>query len=819
MLVMKFGGSSVANPERIKNMIEIVRGRREQYEKVIVVCSAFGGITDHIINTAKLAENQNPEYKTEFQAIKDRHLSIADELITVEDKDVLIEEINEGLHDMEKILKGMFLLGGCPDKSLAALTSFGERFSCFIISGAMKSAGISSMYVNASQIIYTDSTYLNAKVDLTITNKNITQLVEHLNAIPVVTGFIGSDKNHHITTLGRGGSDYTASIIGAALKAKMIEIWTDVDGVLTANPKIVERAITIPELSYREAMELSHFGAKVIYPPTILPALVKKIPLTIKNTFHPDHPGTKIVERAKAGDNPIKGISSISEIALMRLEGSGMFGVVGTAARLFSSLSRASVNIIFLTQGSSEHSICFGVAPSDIGKAVVAVEQEFRYEMQNKYLQPIVTESDKSVIAVVGENMMNVPGVAARLFKALGKNGINVAAIAQGSSELNITVVIERKDEAKALNALHEIFFSTDLHSVNVFLVGPTGLIGSTLLEQILHQKDSLKSHMEMEINVTGMINSRRSIIDRNSIDISKWQDVLDTGAEKPSLSRFVEDIIQLNFANSVFVDCSASKEVTTFYEKLLNKSISIVTPNKIANTLSLDKYNELREIAKKKNAKFLYETNVGAGLPVINTLTNLLNSGDQILKIEAVLSGTLSYIFNNFKGDAKFSDIVMKAKAEGYTEPDPRDDLSGLDVARKALILSREIGVKMELNDIVVENLVPENLRELSVKEFMERITEVNSNYESLKKMAESKGEVLRYMAIIEKGSVEIILKSVGTTHPFYNLSGSDNMIVFTTERYKKNPLVIKGPGAGAEVTAAGVFAEIIAIGNYMAN
>jgi aspartokinase/homoserine dehydrogenase 1 len=660
---------------------------------------------------------------------------------------------------------------------------------------------------------------LNAKVDLTITNKNITQLVEHLNAIPVVTGFIGSDKNHHITTLGRGGSDYTASIIGAALKAKMIEIWTDVDGVLTANPKIVERAITIPELSYREAMELSHFGAKVIYPPTILPALVKKIPLTIKNTFHPDHPGTKIVERAKAGDNPIKGISSISEIALMRLEGSGMFGVVGTAARLFSSLSRASVNIIFLTQGSSEHSICFGVAPSDIGKAVVAVEQEFRYEMQNKYLQPIVTESDKSVIAVVGENMMNVPGVAARLFKALGKNGINVAAIAQGSSELNITVVIERKDEAKALNALHEIFFSTDLHSVNVFLVGPTGLIGSTLLEQILHQKDSLKSHMEMEINVTGMINSRRSIIDRNSIDISKWQDVLDTGAEKPSLSRFVEDIIQLNFANSVFVDCSASKEVTTFYEKLLNKSISIVTPNKIANTLSLDKYNELREIAKKKNAKFLYETNVGAGLPVINTLNNLLNSGDQILKIEAVLSGTLSYIFNNFKGDAKFSDIVMKAKAEGYTEPDPRDDLSGLDVARKALILSREIGVKMELNDIVVENLVPENLRELSVKEFMERITEVNSNYESLKKMAESKGEVLRYMAIIEKGSVEIILKSVGTTHPFYNLSGSDNMIVFTTERYKKNPLVIKGPGAGAEVTAAGVFAEIIAIGNYMAN
>lgn len=819
MLVMKFGGSSVANPERIKNVIEIVRGRYEQYQKVVVVCSAFSGVTDHLIRTSKLAESKDLSYQKEFQLIKDRHVSVAEELITIKDKDVLLAELNEGLQEIEEILNGVYLLGECPDKSLARLSSFGERLSCFIISAAMRSADIPSMYVNASQVVKTDSNYLSAKVDINITNKNITQLIEHLNAIPVVTGFIGSNKEGQVTTLGRGGSDYTASIFGAALKAKMIEIWTDVDGVLTANPKIVEQAITIPELSYREAMELSHFGAKVIYPPTILPALVKKIPLTIKNTFRPDHPGTKIIEKAKAGDNPIKGISSISEIALMRLEGSGMFGVVGTAARLFGALSRASVNIIFLTQGSSEHSICFGVAPSDIGKAVVAVEEEFKYEMQNKYLHPIVTETDKSVIAVVGENMMNVPGVAARLFKALGKNGINVKAIAQGSSELNITVVINRKDEAKALNALHEIFFATDLHSVNLFLVGPTGLIGSTLIQQILSQKDMLKEQMGMEINVTGIINSKNAVIDSNGIDLNNWQEILNSSRTKADLNQFVEDIIQLNFANSVFVDCSASKVVTTFYEKLLKKSISIVTPNKIANTLSLKKYNGLREIARKTNAKFLYETNVGAGLPVINTLNNLLKSGDRIIKIEAVLSGTLSYIFNNYNGSAQFSEVVLKAKAEGYTEPDPRDDLSGLDVARKALILSRELGVDMELSDIAVENLVPEHLREVAVAEFLTRLPEADAKYEEMKKAAEAEGKVLRYMAVIENGSVQIVLKPVDASHPFFNLSGSDNMIVFTSERYKKNPLVVKGPGAGAEVTAAGVFAEIITIGNYMAN
>jgi len=819
MLVMKFGGSSVGSAEKIKNVINIVRSRKEEYGKVVVVCSAFGGITDQLIKAGHLAEEGNLTYKDVLQAIKTRHLDIAHEVITVADKQAVIDEVEEGLQAVDNLLQGVFLLGDLPDKSHALLSSYGERISCFIISAAMRSEGISSMYVNASQLVKTDSNFLSAKVDFETTNRQITRFMETLNAVPIVTGFIGIDAKGHITTLGRGGSDYTAAIFGAALKAELIEIWTDVDGVLTADPRRVEQAFTVPQLSYREAMELSHFGAKVIYPPTILPALVKKIPLAIRNTFKPEHPGTLITEKSTKSENLIKGISSISEIALMRLEGSGMFGVVGTAARLFTALSRMSVNIIFLTQGSSEHSICFGVAPGDAATAQDAVMQEFKYEMQNKFLQPLVCEMRNSVIAVVGENMMNVPGISARLFKALGKNGINVKAIAQGSSELNITAVIDKNDEAKALNALHEIFFRSDLHSINLFIVGPTGLIGSTLIQQILKQKESLKQQMAMEINVTGMINSRKMLINSNGIDLENWESELAEKGSPAQLGKFMDDLIKLNFANTVVVDCSASKLVTEYYERLLLKSISIVTPNKIANTLSLDKYNNLRHLAKVNNSKFLYETNVGAGLPVINTLHSLLNSGDRILKIEAVLSGTLSYIFNNFHGDAKFSEVVINAKAQGYTEPDPRDDLSGLDVARKALILSREIGVDMELDDISVENLVPEALRSLDVKTFMERLSEADAVYEQMKKAAAADGKVLRYMAVIENAAVNIVLKPVDMSHPFYHLSGSDNMIVFTTERYKNNPLVVKGPGAGAEVTAAGVFAEIISFGNYMAN
>jgi len=821
MKVLKFGGTSVGSIENIKRIIEIVRKEKEQNEDVVLVCSAFSKVTDQLINAGKLAEKKdNVTYLEIFESFKERHRLAIEALITDEEvKKEMLEEFVDSMFRVEDILKGINLLGELSEKTLAQLVSFGERFSSFIVAGALRSADQHGIYVNATKLIRTDSNYLSAKVNFDKTNKNILDFFEAVNGVAVITGFIGCDEFGNVTTLGRGGSDYTAAIFGAALKADAIEIWTDVDGVLTADPRRVEQAFTIPTLSYKEAMELSHFGAKVIYPPSIQPAYIKNIPLIIKNTFNPEHPGTYVSKDSGKTNNEIKGISSISDIAVLRMEGTGMVGVVGIASRLFGTLSRSGINIIFLTQGSSEHSICFGIVPSDIKKAQKSVEEEFRYEIQNRQISPLVVETNNSIIAVIGENMSKVPGVSAKMFKALGKNGINVNAIAQGSSELNITAVIDRHNEAKALNALHEIFFETDVHSINIFLVGPTGLIGKTLIKQISHQFEYLKKEKSIQINVTGIINSKKMLLDSNGIDLENWQAILEEKGEKSDLESYTNKIIDLNFANAVFVDCSASKNVVEFYEKLLKKSISIVTPNKIANTLSQDKYIRLRELAKKSNARFMYETNVGAGLPVIGVLQSLMNSGDKILKIEAVLSGTLSFIFNTYKGDLKFSDVVLDAKAKGYTEPDPRDDLSGLDVARKALILSRDSGAKMELTDIKVENLVPENLRDLDVKTFLERLPEVNEQYELLKKDAESKGNVLRYMAVIEDGHVEIALKQVDAQHPFSNLSGSDNMIVFTTERYKNNPLVIKGPGAGAEVTAAGVFAEIISIGNYMAN
>ena len=629
-------------------------------------------------------------------------------------------------------------------------------------------------------------------------------------------GFIASTEDNVTTTLGRGGSDYTAAIVAAALNAKEIMIYTDVNGVMTADPRKVKKAFSLREMTYEEAMEMSHFGAKVLHPPTVRPALDKKIPIRICNTFQPGFPGTLI--KVQSNDQkPVKGISSISNISLVSIQGSGMIGVTGIAGRIFSCLAREKVNIILITQASSEHSITFAVNPADTQIACRAIEEEFKFERNNGLIDEPNVENDLCVVAVIGSNMKNAIGISGRTFRALGANGISVRAIAQGSSELNISSVIQKNDETKALNALHEAFFLSDLKAVHLFLVG-TGLIGSTLLKQIERQQPYLKENLKMEVRLNGIINTRKMAINPDGIPVPEWFNALADSNEVSDLQSFINKIKEENLTNSIFVDCTASEKPIEFYKDLLQSSISIVTPNKIANSSSLADYIEYRKLAQKHGVQFMYETNVGAGLPIIGTLNDLMRSGDEIIKIEAVLSGSLSYIFNTFNENKSFSEVVAEAKNKGFTEPDPRDDLSGKDVARKVLILSREIGIPIEMEDIDIENILPEDcINAPDIESFFEALQANDEHFAKLNEQAKKEGKVLRFLAGISKEKASVSLKAVDRNDPFYSLSGSDNMVVFTTERYKERPLVVKGPGAGAEVTAAGVFSEIISIANYV--
>ncbi len=817
MKVLKFGGTSVGSAENIARVVEILLDYKAKGEQFTVVFSAVGGMTNKLIEMSNLAEKNDKRYLSLLKEFEETHYSIVRDLIPVQNQSPIFAVIKTKINDLQDVLHGVSLINELSKRTLDFILSHGERLSAYIIAELAKHEGMEAEFVDARKFMRTNSEFGNAKVDFEITDKQINDRYVGRKAIQFVTGFIGSDAKGVTTTLGRGGSDYTAAILAAALNAKEVEIWTDVDGVMTADPRRVKNAFTLPAISYNEAMELSHFGAKVIYPPTLQPVFAKRIPIRIKNTFNPEFGGTYISERSGVPHkHRVKGISSINEIALISIQGSGMIGVAGFSARLFGCLANNEINLIMITQASSEHSICFAVAPEDAEKARKVIEREFLYEIQALKIDPVKVEGGKSVVAIVGENMKDTPGISGKMFNALGVNGVNVSAIAQGSSELNVSAVIDHQDISKALNALHDAFFLSDTSALNVFMVGP-GLIGATLLKQIKEQAEHLYKTKQLDIRVVSIANSKRMIFDEAGLDLDNWQDALEKG-EPSSLDDFVDKMAAMNLPNSVFVDNTSNKAITTYYAKILEKSISIVTPNKVANSSSYEDYKRLKDIAFRRGVKFFYETNVGAGLPVINTLEALMHSGDDILKIEGVLSGSLSYIFNTYDGSTTFKDVVLQAKEAGYTEPDPREDLNGMDVARKILILSREAGYEMQPQDVHVENILPQACIDApTVEKFFEELEKADDSFKSLIAEAQGSGKKLRFIATLDQGKATVGLRAVDGSHPFFSMAGSDNMISYTTSRYLNNPLVIKGPGAGAEVTAAGVFADIISIGSYL--
>lgn len=819
MKVLKFGGTSVGTVQSITEVIEIIQKKSSKSLGIAVVYSAMSGVTNKLLEAGNIAAKGLPEYFEIVKTIEDRHFEAIKKLVPVKSQSSILAKIKGELNDLEDFLKGITYIRELSQRSSDFLVSFGERLSTQMISFILKEKGLNSQYVDARNVIKTDSSFGFAQVDFNITNQNIVDQISDSSIIYCVTGFIGSDSNGITTTLGRGGSDYTASIIGAALNAETIEIWTDVNGMMTADPRKVKNAFTIPDISYSEAMELSHFGAKVIYPPSLIPAFRKNIPIKVLNTFESTNPGTTISRSINQKSFSITGISSIDDIGLVNLQGNGMIGVAGVSAKVFGLMAEYKISIILITQASSEHSICFAVEPNVGEKVKRLLEESFKGEIQNGEIEKVTVQYNLSILAVVGEGMKSSSGISGKLFSVLGRNGINVVATAQGSSELNISIVVAKKDLTKSLNAVHESFFEIDGFTLHLFIAGPTGLIGKTLLKQILSQKDYLRKEKNLTMRIVGMANTRKMLLNPEGIPLDNWEEKLDLDGETVNLSEFFEDMQALNLSNSVFVDSSADKNIIQYYYPILDSNISIVTPNKVANSGSYEEYVALQDIARRRNVKFLYETNVGAGLPIINTLQGLINSGDQIRRIEAVLSGTLSYIFNTFSPDRKFVDVVKEAKAKGYTEPDPRDDLSGTDVARKILILARESGVKLEFEDVDNSPLLSLNaLSAASVEDFYKVLEDENDHYEKLIQDAENAGKRLRFIASFEGGKAKLGLTAVDSTHPFYSLAGSENIVSFTTDRYEFNPLVIKGPGAGAEVTAMGVFADIISLSSFLA-
>ncbi|GAA0882146.1 bifunctional aspartate kinase/homoserine dehydrogenase I [Sphingobacterium siyangense subsp. cladoniae] len=814
MKVLKFGGTSVGTVESLKAVLSIVKKSYDAKEKPLVVLSAMSGVTNLLTQLAEDAA-EGKSFSDGLKSLEDKHFTVVKELLAVKYQNPVFTKLKLFFNEIEDLLQGIFALKELSNQSKDLILSYGERCSNYMVSKVMEQYIPETLFVDASHYVKTDSNFGNAHLNEMLTEQLVKSLyITHRDKLLFVTGFIGSNENGRITTLGRGGSDYTAAIFGSILDATAIEIWTDVNGMLTADPRIVKKAFSLPVLSYTEAMELSYFGAKVIYPPTMIPAFLKKIPIVIRNTFEPDFSGTVIQFDSGKTALPIKGISSISDISVINLSGSGMIGKSGFSGRLFTLLAREQINVVLITQSSSEHSITFAVNPSDAKRAIQLIEVEFELEIQaNKLVVPAI-EENLSVLAIVGENMKKTPGMSGRLFAALGRNGINVRAIAQGSSEYNISVIIGKEDLAKALNAVHDAFFAELKKTLHVFNIG-TGNIGATLFKQLENQHEFLLDKNDIEIKVVGISNSRKMLFNTEGVDLNNWSDELAKNGTESDLALFIDRMKALNLPNCVFIDNTASKLPATYYEDIFKSNISIVTCNKIANSGKYEQYKTLRDTAHRHGVDFFYETNVGAGLPIVRVLKDLMLSGDRIVKIEAILSGTISYIFNNFKTDASFYDVVKQAQELGYTEPDPRDDLGGIDFMRKMLILARDAGYAVEAEDVDLGAILPPAcLKADTVDSFYTELQQENEYFEAMKTKAANENKVIRYIGKLENGKVSIAIQFVDENHPFYALSGSDNIISFTTERYKERPLVVKGPGAGAEVTAAGVFADLVNVG-----
>ena len=816
MQVLKFGGSSVGTPDAITKVIAIVK-QREQAMPAIIVVSAMRGVTDQLILLAQSASQGNEAYKTIIQNLEQKHLDAVRALLPIQQQSGTLSMVKQLINEIESNCEGLFMLRELTMRMQDRLISYGEILSSKIIAAAFEAEGVDQVWLDSRELIKTNSKYFNAVVDRSLTNQTIQAYFassSNEHALYIAPGFIASDAEGNTTTLGRGGSDYTGAIYAAALKASVLEIWTDVSGMMTADPRMVQNAKEIPKISYQEAMELSHFGAKIIYPPTIQPVMYENIPVRIKNTFEPEHPGTLIENESPKDDNFIRGISSIKDICLLSLEGAGMVGIPGFSKRLFDALAKNKINVILITQSSSEHSICVGVNLQDTHLAKIAVDAEFEQEINTQVVEPLIIEKDLSIIALVGEQMRNHPGVSGKMFGVLGRNGINVRAIAQGSSEKNITAVIASQDVRKAINVLHEEFFETSYKQVNVYVAG-AGNVGGKLIEQIKKQVPYLQSTLRLQINIVGIANSKKQLINLEGIDLSDWRAQL-SAAPNGTITDYVAAILDNNLRNSIFVDITAHATVADTYAQLLSKAISVVACNKIACSSSFIHYAKLKTLARTYSAAFLFETNVGASLPIIGTLNDLIRSGDKVNKIEAVLSGTLNFVFNNYDGTTSFAKVVKQAQDEGYTEPDPRLDLGGTDVMRKVMILAREAGHPLEMEGIANESFLPAACFNGSVADFYLEMEKQEAHFKKLFEAAEAAGCKLKFVAKFERDANGQVAAKVGLQHiqpssDFYHLYGKDNLVLFYSDRYPELPLVIKGAGAGADVTASGVFADII--------